>query len=96
MTLLYQPNAWTSQPHLPDETLTLWQHVHQTQHWPLLHLQNAFYQTEYQDPNKKDSWIDATRRETIEDAEQAIDSSIDHYKTKWAYLHGPQVVKTFK
>jgi hypothetical protein len=88
MTLFYQTNSWTSQPQISDETLNLWKHVAEKKH--------CFYQTEYLDPNKKDSWIDATRRETIEGAEQAIDSSIEHYKKKLAHLHGPQVVKTFK
>ena len=35
---------------------------------------NGLYQTEYQDPNKE-TWIDVTRRETIEGAEQAIKSA---------------------
>jgi hypothetical protein len=32
----------------------------------------------------------------MEGAEQAIDASLEHYKRKLAYIHGPQVVKTFK
>ena len=96
MTLFYQTNSWTSQPPVSDETLSLWKHVAKKKNWRIVQLPNGFYQTEYLDPNKKDSWIDATRRETIEGAEQAIDSSIEHYEKKLAYLHGPQVVKTFK
>jgi hypothetical protein len=96
MTLFYQTNSWTSQPPVSDETLSLWKHVAKKKNWRIVQLPNGFYQTEYLDPNKKDSWIDATRRETIEGAEQAIDSSIDHYEKKLAHLHGPQVVKTFK
>ena len=96
MTLFYQTNSWTSQPPISDETLNLWKHVAKKKHWRIVQLPNGFYQTEYLDPNKKNSWIDATRRETIEGAEQAIDSSIEHYEKKLAYLHGPQVVKTFK
>jgi hypothetical protein len=45
---------------------------------------------------KEDSWIDVTRRETLEGAEQAIDASIAHYEKKLGYLRGPQVVKTFE
>ena len=96
MTLFYQTNSWTSQPQISDETLNLWKHVAKKKNWRIVQLPNGFYQTEYLDPNKKDSWIDATRRETVEGAEQAIDSSIEHYVKKLAYLHGPQVVKTFK
>jgi len=59
-------------------------------------LPNGFYQTEYLDPDSEDTWIDVTRRETIEGAEQAIDASINHYEKKLAHIRGPQVVKTFK
>ena len=37
-----------------------------------------------------------TRRETLEGAEQAIDSSVAHYVKKLEYVSGPKVVKTFK
>ena len=48
-------------------------------------------------PNtKKDSWIDVTRRETLEGAEKAVDSSVEHFKKKLSFLEGPKVVKTFK
>jgi hypothetical protein len=68
-------------------------------------LPNGFYQTEYKDPKcecnpEKDTccenWIDVTRRETIEGAEMAIDSSVEHYQKKVEFLNGPKVVKTFK
>jgi hypothetical protein len=68
-------------------------------------LVNGFYQTEYKDPKcecnpEKDTccenWIDVTRRETIEGAEMAIDSSVEHYQKKVEFLNGPKVVKTFK
>ena len=81
MTLFYQTNSWTSQPQISDETLNLWKHVAKKKNWRIVQLPNGFYQTEYLDPNKKDSWIDATRRETIEGAEQAIDSSIEQVVT---------------
>ena len=51
------------------------------------------------DPEKDtccEKWIDVTRRETIEGAEQAIDSSVEHYSKKVEFLNGPKVVKTFK
>ena len=44
----------------------------------------------------EDTWIDVTRRETMEGAESAIDASINHYEKKLAHIRGPQVVKTFK
>ena len=37
--------------------------------WRIVQLPNGFYQTEYQDQNKKDTWNDVTRRETLEAAE---------------------------
>jgi len=52
-------------------------------------------QTEYKDM-ESDDWVDVTRRETIAGAEQAIDSSIEHYSKKLEFLEGPKVVKTFE
>jgi len=57
-------------------------------------LPNGFYQTEIK--TEDDVWKDITRRETIEGAEQAIDSSIEHYNKKIEFSNGPKVVKTFK
>ena len=51
------------------------------------------------DPKKDhccDKWIDVTRRETLEGAEQAIDASISHYAKKLEYIKGPKVIKTFE
>ena len=45
---------------------------------------------------KKTLGSDVTRRETIEGAEKAIDSSVEHLKRKTAFLDGPKVVKTFE
>jgi hypothetical protein len=96
MTLFYSTSSWSSQPQLSEETINLFKHVAKKKNWRIVQLPNGFYQTEYLDPNKKNSWIDVTRRETLEGAEQAIDSSIEHYNKKLSFLHGPQVVKTFK
>ena len=96
MTLFYSTSSWSSQPQLSEETINLFKHVAKKKNWRIVQLPNGFYQTEYLDPNKKNSWIDVTRRETLEGAEQAIGSSIEHYKKKLSFLHGPQVVKTFK
>ena len=95
MTFFYQTQSWSSQPQISDETRKLWEHVSEKANWRIVQLPNGFYQTEYQNPNKE-TWIDVTRRETIEGAEQAIDSSVEHYTKKLDYLKGPKVVKTFK
>jgi len=51
-------------------------------------------QTEYKD--LEDNWVDVTRRETMDGAEAAIDSSIEHYSKKLEFANGPKVVKTFE
>ena len=96
MTFYYQTNSWTSQPQITEEAKKLWEHVVQKKNWRIVQLPNGFYQTEYLDPDSEDTWIDVTRRETMEGAEQAIDASIAHYEKKLGYLRGPQVVKTFE
>ena len=105
MTFYYQTSSWNSQPQVTDEAIKIWKHIVQKKNWRIVQLPNGFYQTEYKDPNcdcnpEKDTccekWIDVTRRETIEGAEQAIDASINHYEKKLAHIRGPQVVKTFK
>ena len=45
--------------------------------WRIVQLPNGYYQTEYKD--LEDNWVDVTRRETMDGAEAAIDSSIEHY-----------------
>ena len=42
------------------------------------------------------SWKDVTRRETVDGAEAAIDTSVEHYKYTLNSLQGPKVVKTFE
>jgi len=73
----------------------MWEHIIQKKNWRIVQLPNGFYQTEYQDPNNK-TWIDVTRRETMEGAEKAIDASIEHYSKKLDFVSGPKVVKTFE
>jgi hypothetical protein len=53
----------------------------------------SYFQTELQ---WEDKWNDVTRRETVEGAEAAIDTSVDHYKNKLEFIQGPKVVKTFE
>lgn len=96
MTFYYQTSSWNSQPQITEEAKKLWEHVVQKKNWRIVQLPNGFYQTEYLDPETEDTWIDVTRRETMEGAESAIDASINHYEKKLAHIRGPQVVKTFK
>ena len=96
MTFYYSTRTWNSQPQLTKETVNLWKHLADKKNWRITQLANGFYQTEYQSPEDEDTWIDVTRRETLEGAEQAIDSSIAHYVKKVEFLNGPKVVKTFK
>jgi len=96
MTFYYSTRTWNSQPQLTKETINLWKHLADKKNWRITQLANGFYQTEYHSPEDEDTWIDVTRRETIEGAEQAIDSSVAHYAKKVEFLNGPKVVKTFK
>jgi hypothetical protein len=96
MTFYYSTRTWNSQPQLTKETINLWKHLADKKNWRITQLANGFYQTEYQSPEDEDTWIDVTRRETIEGAEAAIDSSVAHYAKKIEFLNGPKVVKTFK
>jgi len=96
MTFYYSTRTWNSQPQLTKETINLWKHLADKKNWRITQLANGFYQTEYQSPEDEDTWIDVTRRETIEGAEAAIDSSVTHYAKKIEFLNGPKVVKTFK
>jgi len=88
MTFYYQTSSWNSQPQITEEAKKLWEHVVQKKNWRIVQLPNGFYQTEYLDPDTEDTWIDVTRRETIEGAEQAIDASINHYEKKLAHIRG--------
>ena len=96
MTLYYRTHSWSSQPQVTEETIELWKHLSEKSNWRIVQLPNGFYQTEYQDLSTKDTWIDVTRRETIEGAEKAIDSSVEHFSKKVSFLDGPKVVKTFE
>mgnify|MGYP003120300546 FL=1 len=96
MTFFYQTQTWNSQPQVTEETVNFWKHVADKKNWRITQLPNGFYQTEHQDFKSKETWIDVTRRETIDGAEQAIDSSVDHYAKKIEFINGPKVIKTFK
>ena len=95
MTFYYQTRSWNSQPQISEETINLWKHLAEKKNWRITQLPNGFYQTEYQDLDTE-QWIDVTRRETLEGAEEAIMASVKHYEKKVEFLNGPKVVKTFK
>ena len=78
MTFYYQTSSWSSQPQVTDKAKAIWEHIVKKKNWRIVQLPNGFYQTEYLDPDKEDTWIDVTRRETMEGAESAIDESINH------------------
>ena len=90
----YKSSTWANQqPKLDEETKTLWETLALKENWRIVQLPNGYYQTEY---NVGDKWVDVTRRETIEGAEQAIDSSVEHFRKRLKSFEGPTVVKTFK
>jgi hypothetical protein len=90
----YKTNTWSEdEPKMPQQTLDLWKDYSEKKNWRITQLPNGYYQTEF---NLNDSWKSVTRRETIEAAERAIDSSVEHYKRKIKLSDGPVVVKTFK
>lgn len=96
MTFYYRTSSWSSQPQTDQETIKFWEHLSAKANWRIVKLPNGYFQTEYKNPESEDNWIDVTRRETIEAAENAIDASVEHYKKKVEFSQGPVVVKTFK
>ena len=88
----YQTRTLNPRPSL--EQLEAWGKLSTKSNWRIVELPNGFYQTEYSEDGE--NWSDVTRRETVEGAERAIDSSIDHYRKKLKAFEGPKVVKTFK
>jgi len=95
----YNHRTWNTdanEAHIPESTIDMWKHVGKKSNWRITELPNGYFQTECKDLDDTETWKDVTRRETIEGAERAIDSSIDHYQKKLKVLEGPKVVKTFK
>lgn len=88
----YKTSSWSNEPQVSEEAKTLWKAYAEKSNWRITQLPNGYYQTEF---NRDDQWQGVTRRETVEGAEKAIDSSIDHYKRKLKLAEGPVVVKTF-
>ena len=94
--IYYKSSNYTTEPKISEKQIDEWKHLATKKNWRITQLPNGFYQTEYQHPKEEDTWIDVTRRETIEGAEAAIDGSVEHYDKKVEFLNGPKVVKTFK
>ena len=95
MTFFYRTSSWSGSSEANQETIEFWKHLATKANWRIVRLPNGYYQTEYKDP-ENDRWMDVTRRETIEAAENAIDASVEHYNKKVDFAKGPVVVKTFK
>ena len=95
MTFLYTSRDFSSTTRPDQRMINLWKHITTKSNWRIVQLPNRFLQTEYLHPEEED-WIDVTRRETVEGAEQAIDASIEHYSKKLEFLKGPKVVRTFE
>ena len=93
MTYFYRWSTTTTNDQISEETKALWEKYVDKKHWRITKLPNGYYQSEF---NDDEQWRGVTRRETVEGAEQAIDSSIEHYSRKLAATKGPVVVKTFE
>ena len=92
----YRGTTSTSEPRISEKTIAEWNHLAEKKNWRITQLPNGYYQTEVNDPNNNEKWVDVTRRETMEGAETAIEGSVEHFSKKLEYIKGPKVVKTFK
>ena len=92
----YRSTTSTSEPKVSEKTMTEWKHLADKKNWRITQLPNGYYQTEVNDVNDEERWVDITRRETLEGAEAAVEGSVDHFSKKLEYIKGPKVVKTFK
>ena len=94
--LYYRSTTSTSEPKISEKQLDEWKHLSTKKNWRITQLPNGYYQTEVNRPEDEESWMDVTRRETLEGAEAAVESSVAHFSKKLEYIKGPKVVKTFK
>ena len=92
----YRRTTGTSQPKVSEKTIAEWRHLAEKKNWRITQLPNGYYQTEVNNPEDDNKWVDITRRETMEGAEAAIEGSVEHFSKKLEYIKGPKVVKTFK
>jgi len=94
--LYYKSTTSTTEPKISEKTISEWKHLAEKKNWRITQLPNGYYQTEVNDSNNEERWVDVTRRETLEGAEAAVEGSVDHFSKKLEYIKGPKVVKTFK
>tara|TARA_R110000751_G_scaffold29213_2_gene75439 strand:+ start:360 stop:638 length:279 start_codon:yes stop_codon:yes gene_type:complete len=92
MTFYYQTTSYSNQEPT-KELIEFWELAANKKNWRIVQLPNGFFQTEINTVGEE--WKDVTRRENIEAAESAIDSSILHYAKRVELSKGPVVVKTF-
>jgi len=95
MTYLYYKTSTTGNQTPNEKTTNQWKHLATKKNWRITQLANGFYQTECSSLDAEE-WHAVTRRETVEDAEIAINSSIDHFSNKIKATQGPKVIKTFE
>lgn len=93
MTFYYRTTSYGAVPP-PKEEIDFWTKASEKKNWRIVRLPNGYYQTEITLGN--DEWRDVTRRKTIEGAEGAINSSVEHFAKKIEFAKGPTVVKTFE
>ena len=86
----------TGKPNVSEEKIAEWKHLADKKNWRITQLPNGYYQTEVNNPNDTEKWVDVTRRETLDGAENAIDGSVEHFSKKLEFVNGPKVVKTFE
>jgi hypothetical protein len=94
--IYYKTSVNTGEPKISEKQLEEWKHLSTKKNWRITQLPNGYYQTEVNNKENLSNWVDVTRRETIEGAEAAIESSVEHFAKKLEYIKGPKVVKTFK
>ena len=96
MTYLYYKTSTLTGNQKPNEkTINQWKHLSDKKNWRITQLPNGFYQTEVSDPENEKEWHSVTRRETVDGAEAAINSSIEYFSKKLESTKGPKVIKTF-
>ena len=94
--LYYKSTTSTTEPKISENTIAEWKHLAEKKNWRITQLPNGYYQTEVNDSNNAERWVDVTRRETLEGAEAAVEGSVEHFSKKLEYIKGTKVVKTFK
>ena len=80
---------------ITEDKIKEWKHLADKSNWRITQLPNGYFQTEVKSQENSDTWMDITRRETVEGAEAAIDGSIEHFTKRLEFVKGPKVVKTF-